>query len=209
MRQVCLSLTIGVVFLGSVLTVGASPVWARPFSVTMPNLIKGQTFIPPIVVSHKADFQVFEAGAPARVELESVAKRGDTDPLATLLQGSADVRDIVQGDAQIGPGMSATVAIEVQFSSDSGKRLNHISVVTMLISANDAGAEVNDEDCDKIPGPQCAAIDPSSAGEGFNADRSGAECFLYVGNGINGIEDISQATYTWNNPVAMIVLGQP
>lgn len=229
----CLSLTIGVVFLGSVLTTGASPAWTRPFSVTITNLTKGQTFTPPIVVSYKADFQVFEAATPASVELESIAKGGDTNPLATLLQGSADVRDIVQGDALIGPGMSATFAIDVRFLSDSGNSSKHISVVTMLIPTNDtfialdgfkvrhdraetvflraydAGTEVNDEDRDNIPGSQCVATDPASAGEGFNADRSGAEGFIYVGNGINKIEDLSQATYTWNNPVAKIVLGPP
>ena len=78
MRQVCLSLTIAVVFLGSVLTTGASPAWARPFSVTITNLTKGQTFTPPIVVSHKAGFQVFEAGTPASVELEAIAEGGDS-----------------------------------------------------------------------------------------------------------------------------------
>ncbi len=233
MKQVCLSLTTAVVFLSSVLTTGASPAWARPFSVTITNLTKGQTFTPPIIVSHKAGFQVFEAGTPASVELESIAEGGDTNPLAMFLQGAADVRDIVQGDALIGPGMSATFTIDVRFSSSSDKRFNRVSVVTMLIPTNDtfialdgfkvrhdraetvflraydAGTEVNDEDCDNIPGPQCAAIDTASAGEGFNADRSGAEGVIYVGNGINGIGDLSQATYTWNNPVAGIVLGQP
>ena len=136
MRQVCLSLTILVVFLGSVLTTGASPAWARPFPVSITNLTKGQPFTPPIVVSHKADFQVLEAGTPASVELESIGEGGDKNPLATLLLGSADVRDTVLGDA-IGPGMSATFTIDVRFSSDLGNSFNHISVVTMLISTKD------------------------------------------------------------------------
>ena len=67
----------------------------------------------------------------------------------------------------------------------------------------------NDEDCDNILGPQCATIDPASAGEGFFVDRSGTEGFIYFGNGINAIENLSQATYPWKNPVAKIVLGQP
>jgi len=70
------------------------------------------------------------------VELQSIGDGGDTNPLATLLLGSADVRDTVQGDA-IGPGMSATFTIDVRFSSDLGKRFDRISVVTMLIPTND------------------------------------------------------------------------
>ena len=132
----CLSLTIGLVFLGSVLTTGASPAWARPFFLTITNLTKGQIFTPPIVVSHKAGFQIFEAGTPASVELESIAEGGDTNPLAMLLQGPADVRDMVQADTFIRPGMSATFTIDVRFSGDSDKRSNRISVVTMLIPTN-------------------------------------------------------------------------
>ena len=60
-----------------------------------------------------------------------------------------------------------------------------------------AGTEVNDEDCNNIPGPFCM-------GEGFNP--AGGEGYVYISNGISGIDDLASHAFDWRNPVARVVV---
>jgi hypothetical protein len=71
--------------------------------------------------------------------------------------------------------------------------------LTLFAPAYDAGTEANDELCASIPGPVCG-------GEGFNASRAGAEGFVHIHAGIQGIGDLSPAMYDWQNPVARITI---
>lgn len=61
----------------------------------------------------------------------------------------------------------------------------------------DAGSEENNERCDSIPGPACAAIDTRN-----NADGNG-EGFVHVHRGFFGIgpDGLSASGYDWRNPM--------
>ncbi|MEE8338660.1 MAG: spondin domain-containing protein, partial [Xanthomonadales bacterium] len=112
------------------------------------------------------------------------------------------------------PGESVTVEIQ------GNGRFNRLSITSMLIPTNDtfvglrsmklpsrssmaavpafdAGTETNDEDCTNIPGPDCG-------GEGYNV--AGGEGFVYISNGISGIDDLAPSAFDWRNPVARVVV---
>lgn len=63
--------------------------------------------------------------------------------------------------------------------------------------AYDAGSKENNELCPFIPGPACAG-----AGAGVRAP-AGAEGFVYVHSGIQGVGDLGPEN-DWRNPVAKI-----
>ncbi len=192
------------------------------YEVTITNLTRGQTFTPVMVASHKAGVTLFELGSPASVPLEILAEDGDTAPLEALLSSDPAVRDTTNSGPPPGgfvlPGASRTLTVE------AGGGFDHISVAAMLIPTNDAffavngveapvgnktvtlfspaydaGTEANDELCVSIPGPPCG-------GEGFNASRAGAEGFVHIHAGIQGIGDLPPAMRDWRNPVAMITI---
>lgn len=189
---------------------------ARMYEVTVTNLTRGQVFSPPVVVSH-SDRQapLWTVGQPAGTELAGVAEDAANGPLVTLLQGQDEVQDVQTGTAPIPPGQSATVTVEIR-----GRR-NLISVVGMLVQTNDAfyglsgaraprnrdrfrvraydaGSEANNEDGDFIPGP------PFMNGNVRATD--GAEGFVHIHAGVQGIADLAPETYDWRNPTAQITI---
>jgi hypothetical protein len=62
--------------------------------------------------------------------------------------------------------------------------------------AYDAGSEVNNEDCDSIPGPAC----PNSP----NDISGGGEGVVHVSRGVHGIEDLDASIYDWRNPMMLV-----
>jgi hypothetical protein len=189
--------------------------------VTITNLTKGQIFSPPVVVSHRPGFSLFEPGQPASAALAALAEDGMTDLLTDLLDDAPEVISYgVAGDG-IMPGQSASVEIDVSRS------WSEISLAGMLVSSNDAflalngeplpsdlwfkkfthtlyakaydaGSEVNTESCDHIPGPPC--------GNPGNRVTEGAEGYVYPHSGIHGGEDLDPSMWDWNNPVALITI---
>jgi hypothetical protein len=211
----------------SVLAAGASLAWGQRLEVTVTNVTKSEYFTPLLIVSHTDDFRLFSPGGDASNELEQLAEGGDTGPLLASLEGRLDVHSAVATDGLLGPGETVTVEIS------SGSRFNprrgqftRVSVVAMLIPTNDtfvavngalrpnragetvriqapaydSGTEANDELCDNMPGP----FGCPGTGEGFNASRDGAEGFIYVSNGIQGVGDLPAPTWDWHNPVASV-----
>ncbi len=186
------------------------------FEVTITNTSK-LTFTPLLVVAHKPEISLFEAGQPASDELALLAEGGATGPLSDVLATVPDlVSDFESTGGLLGPGESVTVEIE------ASRIFNRISVAAMLLPTNDsfvglnsaripgftgtparftgigydAGSEPNDELCANIPGPQCmgAGDSPDAGGEGY----------VSVSAGIQGVGDLAAADYDWRNPVAAI-----
>jgi hypothetical protein len=213
----CLSLA-GAFLVGS-LALAENP---QQYEITITNLTRGQTFTPVMVASHKAGVTIFELGSAASVPLEILAEDGATAPLESLLLSNPDVRDTTNSgpppEGFVLPGASKTLTVE------AGAGFDHLSLAAMLIPTNDgfvalngiegpvgnktltifapaydAGTEANDELCASIPGPPCG-------GEGFNASRSGAEGFVHIHAGIQGIGDLDPAMRDWQNPVARITI---
>jgi len=183
------------------------------YFVTVTNLTKGQIFAPIVVATHKSTIQMFEPGDAALPELATLAESGNPGPLQALLDSLPKlVQDTNTSDGMLLPGESVTIKIY------GSRAFNRLSLAGMMVSSNDAfigldsmvlprsfsstmvpaydaGSEVNDEDCDNIPGPPCGDMDDSGTDEGGT---------IYVSNGIQGVADLDPAEWDWRNPVARV-----
>jgi len=178
--------------------------------------ISNVVFTPPIVALCKQWIQpIAQVGSSATSELEAVAEGGDTSALATLFDEHGC--NYATSATPIPPGESVTLELTGRkrhyfhmaamllptndgFIYSSGHRVKHIKKQRGLaLKSYDAGTEFNDELCANIPGPQCG-------GEGFNAEREDNN-FVKPHPGIQGIADVSAATYNWGEPVAYIEIN--
>jgi hypothetical protein len=188
----------------------------KTYAVTITNLTRGQIFSPPIVISHKKNFNLFTLGDPASPEFAALAEDGLTDPLVAILSELPSVFDSKVAGGPIMPGESVTI----EFSTR--RHFRYISVAGMLVTTNDAffavrnlrvpgwgrakveaivydaGSEANSESCDFIPGPPCA--NPAER------DTGGAEGYVHVHAGIHGIGNLDPAEHDWRNPAALITV---
>ncbi|MCB1041728.1 MAG: spondin domain-containing protein [Acidobacteria bacterium] len=200
----------------------ANIVFAQTWDVTITNITKSQIFSPPIVVAHDGQSALFQLGQPASTGLSTMAEDGDLSVLMTELNGNEKVGDVNAAGGMVMPGQSVTVQI------NTSGNFNRISVAGMLVSTNDAffavnsavaptmflksagisqpisimalaydaGSETNTEDCASIPGPPC--------GNPGVRDTSNAEGFVHIHSGIHGVGDVTESTYTWDGPVALV-----
>lgn len=201
--------------------------YGRKYEITMTNITRGQIFSPPVVISHKWGFQLYELGTPAADWLYPLAEDGLTDPLTDHVSGLQSVLDYDVAPGPVLPGGSATLYVVAKGS------FKYISVAAMLVSSNDAflaltnkrvsrfgkttahavaydsGSEANSENCASIPGPPC--------GNGGVRDTAEAEGYVHVHAGIHGIgnltpenhdgiENLTPENHDWNNPVAIVTI---
>lgn len=192
----------------------------RRFEVTITNLTRGQQFTPILVASHREGVKLFTLGDQASTQLAILAEEGNTAPLAGLLSGMPEVKDVVSGAGLTDPGKSVTLTV------DAPGIFNHLSVAAMLIPTNDAffalngiegprgnkeltlfspaydaGSERNDELCASIPGPSFAECGGPGGG---GMPAGGEEGFVHIHAGIHGIGNLTPAQRDWRNPVAKI-----
>jgi hypothetical protein len=196
------------------------------FEVTVTNLTKGQEFAPILVASHREGFRLFKLGEPVSPEMAILAEEGFPGPLAGVLSGMPEVKDVVTSplnqEGTPDPGTSLTLTVKAPYP------FNHISVAAMIVPTNDgffaidgaeaprgkeeltlyspaydAGSERNDESCVSIPGifPECSG--PSGPGNG-DKPTGGEEGFVHIHAGIHGVGNFSPAKRDWRNPVAKI-----
>jgi hypothetical protein len=213
------------VFLGGALFSATSAAYSF-FEVTVTNITKSAVFTPIMVATTQKRDRLFELGAPASLEIETIAETGNPGPL----QDSLDAYDITNSAHLpfLGPGESVTQTV-----ATTGK-YNYISVAAMIIPTNDiffavngvegpkrgkpgkgnanresrtvtvnamaydAGTELNDELCISLPGPGCGGDPgpPSDNGEGY----------IYPSPGIQGVGDLDANALAWSNPVAVITI---
>lgn len=189
------------------------------YEVTVTNLTRGQQFTPILAVSHRDPLRLFRLGAPASAELQTLAEEGNTAPFVELLTPNPAVTQVLPGQGLANPGASFTFVIEGRPFGD------RLSLAAMLIPTNDtffalnavdlpeagkeerhfanaydSGTEGNDELCASIPGPFFVECN----GSGGGGRVGGGEGYVYIGNGIHGVGDFSEATRDWNNPVALV-----
>ena len=191
------------------------------YHVTITNLTNAISFTPILVASHRKPIELFDLGSAASVEMTAVAEGGATGPLEALLHSNPDVIDVQNSGDLLGPGKSVTVVLNARHGA------RYISVASMMLPTNDgfialdsarapskksktyfspgydSGTELNDENCDNIPGPTCGG-DPFSAEDG--------EGYVHIHRGIHGIKnihgniDLPADMYDWRNPVAKITI---
>lgn len=203
--------SLSIVCLGLVTT----HVLAEPYQVTVTNITAGQTFTPRLIITHTAG-SLWTLGMPAIPQLATIAEGGDVAPLQALLakQGSAITATTV-GDGMLAPGASQTVTINGTpgkmlslafmllptndgFSGLNGAMLPMSGTTTYTAPVYDAGSELNDQLCTKIPGPLCG-------GEGTNTGDVG-EGFVHIHPGIHSKGSLDPAKYDWNNPAVQVTV---
>ena len=190
---------------------------AKTFEVTITNITKNQIFTPLLLATHSSTVSLFTPGHPASLELEMQAEGGNPGPLKGLLDGNPGVLNTAVSGGLLLPGDSVTVEIQ------GNGHFNRLSITSMLIPTNDtfvglrsmklpsrsamaalaaydAGTETNDEDCMNIPGPDCSGMTG-----GFEA--GGGEGYVYISNGISGLDDLAPNDFDWRNPVARVVVN--
>ncbi len=168
--------------------------------IAVTNITRGQIISPVLIASHTARFEpLFELGLPASEELVAVAEDAVLDPLRNALMGDPEVLDVETlvgaGGTVILPGESASIVVATRgkfrflsmaamlvttndaFFALRGVRVPRHATSVHHSSAYDAGSEVNNEDCDFIPGPPCGMgkRDPEKDG------------YVHVHAGIHGI----------------------
>ncbi len=192
------------------------------YEVSITNITKGQTFTPQLVTTHSRSISLFTLGKPASDELATLAESGNTEPLTNaLLASGKKVTDVASTEGLLAPGQTSTIQVGVNrrgtrlsiagmliptndtFVAANGLRLPLRGSVTYDLRAYDAGSEFNDQDCANIPGPRCG-------GEGSSPAAETDEGYVYVSNGIHflndGVDELSPAQYTWQNPVATVTI---
>lgn len=212
-------LTVGLVGTGPTHAQGSGP----RFEITITNLTRSQTFTPVFAATHIPGVRLFELGAPAIPQLETLAEEGDVAPLMAVAAASPFVLDSTftgpPPGGFVGPGQSRTITLRTRGGFD------HITMAAMLIPTNDAffalrdvagptgqsaitvtspaydsGTERNDETCASIPGPNFAECGGRGGG---GQPVGGEEGYVYIHQGIQGVGDLA-ASRDWRNPVAQI-----
>jgi len=202
-------------------TVAASSVLAHDkgrfntYHVTIKNTTAHHIITPPVVIAHNHKFKLFELGnsdAPASSELATLAETGNNAPLVESLEYDDNVSATATGGG-IPPGSSITIEIEAP-------KRTLFSVTGMLATTNDAimavrnvkaprkhrtthvhgmtydaGSEMNNEDCNYIPGPPC--------NNGSNLNHPG-EGFVTIHNGVFGKMDLIPSNLDWRGPTAVV-----
>jgi len=183
------------------------------YHVTVTNTTANHVLTPPAVIAHKHGYQAFKIGMPSSTALATLAETGNPAPLLESAAADEHVRATAAGGGVIHPGESMTIEI-------LAPKKTRFSVFTMLAATNDAfaaamnikapkknrhthastytfdsGSEMNNEDCNYIPGPPCNNdMNGNMAGEGF----------VTMHNGVHGVGDLMPSKLDWRGPNAMI-----
>ena len=198
----------------------------RTYEVTITNITKGQTFTPQLIATHDRHVEFFALGHPASAGVESMAESGSTAALTEEFMAHwYQVSEVKTIAGLLGPGEHVTTTIQARSrhrslslaamlipTNDTFVRLVGVSLPwrgsrTYVALAYDAGTELNDQNCNNIPGPTCMGVGPSPDGP-----NPGDEEYVYVSNGFHDLPDVSGAVilgplnYDWRNPVAKLVV---
>lgn len=233
MKKTLTALAVSTAFLAtSAIADGYEKHW-KTYHVKITNTTAYQVITPPTVVAHNGKYKMFEVTQPASVELATMAETGNPGPLSTAASEDGNVYSVKVGmqlneetgmmePAVIPPGHSLVVTIEAPKKA-------YFTVAGMLASTNDgfmaavnvkapkkhryahghgmtydAGSEMNNEDCDYVPGPPCGgAMNKRAEFDEATGERI-SEGFVTIHNGIHGGAGLDPKMYDWRGPTAMI-----
>ena len=195
------------------------------YDVSVTNLTPNQPMSPLAVLTHNTNFDLFEVGQSASVDLEYLAEGGSNAQLLALSDSDANVYQGISGNGLILSGEQDTVSIRVDPNQEG-----YISVASMLVNTNDAfvgesglslkslavgdtfvmnmnvwdsGTELNDELAATIPGP-------AGGGEGFNTTRDETDVVSFHSGVISQDDGLTTSALSANhrflNPGARITI---
>jgi hypothetical protein len=221
---------VAAVALMTAITAGADPARAGgtaplDYEVTITNLTSVQWFTPPVVASHLRSTGVFTVGSAASSGVQEVAENGNVPALVDELNTNSKVRDVVAGDAPLGPGQSVSLTISGTpgfsvsivamlictndgFTGVDSLRLPPVGSVSVTSNAYDAGTEINTEDLADIV-PPCQELngvtdDMGSPGTGMSDPELAEDGVIHQHAGITGVADLTVDAHGWTDPVAAI-----
>jgi hypothetical protein len=106
-------------------------------AISITNNTESQIFSPPIILNHKATYQLFEMGLAATPELAKLAEDGNASDIQTVAQVLPDVFNQVIASDPVMPG--ETITLELEVSVD----FHYLSLAGMLVTTNDAFFALN------------------------------------------------------------------
>jgi hypothetical protein len=181
------------------------------------NITRGQIISPPVVAAHnKHHPPLFMRGKAASSDLAVVAEDANNPPPIASLSVDPTVKDVQTVPGPIMPGHYSSMKVR------SSGNFTKLTIIGMLVTTNDAffalngvdlptsdpvahyspaydaGSEANNELYANIPGPPCDTP--------FVRQTAGAEGFVHIHAGIQGVGDLMPATFDWRNPIARITI---
>jgi hypothetical protein len=142
---------------------------AAKYELTIRNTNPGQNFSPPVMILHTREYQLFELGQPATVELWRLAEDGSTAEFQALADPA--VRAVIVGrpvhrrDSPVfttaletPPDLLVSVAAMLSLTNDGFVAARSIALpadvgasTTVALRPYDAGSEANTESCTHVP----------------------------------------------------------
>ena len=116
------------------------------YRVTIRVLTAGQPLTPPVVVTHREDFDLFEVGHIASVGIKEVAENGNVPALVSAVSQSKGVGQVkAAGEPVVPSGLPASGMFDdvERLTIGAGRRVGYISVAAMLICTNDGLTGIN------------------------------------------------------------------
>lgn len=206
---------------------GSSAPLTRTFRITVTNITHNQPISPAAVVMHSAGYVAWRIGEPVSVPFELLAEEGDPSDLISTAKGHPNVLATAVGNGVILPGATETVDIRVTSTGPI-----HLSIASMLVNTNDAftgideasldgmdigqsasfmlsaydaGTELNSEEATHVPGP-------AAGGEGFNATRDDSDHVRIHPGVVSAQDGLGSSTldgsHRWDNPVAKLTIAR-
>lgn len=200
------------------------PAALASYEVTIVNATNNQLLSPVAVITHSANYSVWNIGSAASTELEYLAEGGSNSQLLASL-ANEDAASATGADA-IDPGGNETIMVTVSASTqtllsvtsmlvntnDAFSGLRSIDVsglveggsMTMHANVYDAGTEINSESSGTIPGP-------ANGGEGFNAARSDSNNIVTGHGGVVSADDglstsVLDQSHRFDNPAMVVTI---
>lgn len=182
------------------------------YEITINNITAGQPFSPPVLIAHTSKFRLFTIGKPAGKGVWRIAEDGDNSSLAEEVMKSKRVGGYVVDDMPILPGQSRTY----ELTADA--KFDRFSLCAMLGMTNDGFIAVSGADLETTTMIYAngwdAGTEENTESEATTAalgspnvrDTDGAEGFVTIHRGIQGIGGIDRSLRDWRNPCAVITI---
>ena len=152
---------------------------AAQVEVTVTNQTGGIYFTPLLVAGHDSSTHLFAVGDTASSSLRIMAECGDVSSLVSDLSSSGADTVVNPAMGLLGPGVSATAAIDTDMSGNT-----HLSLVAMMLPTNDGFVGLDALEIPAAAGTYTYYLFGYDAGTEANDELiSGEMC----GSGVEGI----------------------
>jgi hypothetical protein len=201
---------------------------AAIYDVKVVNYSSGQPLTPPVVTTHRNNFDLFKTGEAASTGIQGLAENGNVPGLIGEIAGNSGVATI---DAASGPVVggehtrikvyaprnarrfsfaSMLICTNDGFSALNSEKLPRSAGETIWYNANsyDAGTEINTEDFDDLV-PPCGpltGVHDGSVGTGMSNSTLAENGVISRHQFLEGNGDLSFEIHQWSDPVVKVAV---